>query len=168
MGCAEVRSPFAGSLRVSLKQRFFPLPGQEGGHCFPGFADRTVDRPHAVLLPSCLDRSGKLDRPDHPKTVFDNDWSGRCTNFRAGESFETTVERVYGTRPTGDGRSVCRSGPVNRSPRRTHRSIQRPPRRLKLGNCCCDSKKRFDKLARAVKIKSIICASVSPDQSGES
>ena len=26
-GCAEVRSSFAGSLRVSLRYKFFPLPG---------------------------------------------------------------------------------------------------------------------------------------------
>ena len=31
MWCAEGRSPFAGSLRVSLRYTFFPLPGQEGG-----------------------------------------------------------------------------------------------------------------------------------------
>jgi hypothetical protein len=31
MGCAEGRSPFAGSLRVSLSYKFFPLPGQERG-----------------------------------------------------------------------------------------------------------------------------------------
>ena len=31
MGCAEGRSPFAGSLRVPLRNNFYPLPGQEGG-----------------------------------------------------------------------------------------------------------------------------------------
>ena len=31
MGCAEGRSHFAGSLRVSLRYIFFALPGQEGG-----------------------------------------------------------------------------------------------------------------------------------------
>ena len=31
MGCAEGRSPFAGSLRVSLRYDFSPLPGQGGG-----------------------------------------------------------------------------------------------------------------------------------------
>ena len=31
MGCTEGRSPFAGSLRVSLSYKFFPLPGEEGG-----------------------------------------------------------------------------------------------------------------------------------------
>ena len=30
-GCAEGRSPFAGSLRVSLRYKFFPRPGQDGG-----------------------------------------------------------------------------------------------------------------------------------------
>ena len=32
MGCAEGQSPFAGSLRVSLRYQLFPLPGQEWGH----------------------------------------------------------------------------------------------------------------------------------------
>ena len=31
MECAEGPSPFAGSLRVSLRYDFYPLPGQEGG-----------------------------------------------------------------------------------------------------------------------------------------
>jgi hypothetical protein len=30
MGCAEERSPFAGSLRESLRYKFYPLPGQVG------------------------------------------------------------------------------------------------------------------------------------------
>ena len=30
MGCAEGRSPIAGSLRVSLRYDIFPLPTQEG------------------------------------------------------------------------------------------------------------------------------------------
>ena len=29
-GCAEGHSPFAGSLRVSLRYKFFPLSAQEG------------------------------------------------------------------------------------------------------------------------------------------
>ena len=29
-GCAEGRSPFAGSLRVSLRYDFFPLPARKG------------------------------------------------------------------------------------------------------------------------------------------
>ena len=31
MGCAEGRSPSVGSLRVSLRYDFSPLPGHEGG-----------------------------------------------------------------------------------------------------------------------------------------
>jgi len=31
MGCTEGQSPFVGSLRVSLRYNFFPIPGEEGG-----------------------------------------------------------------------------------------------------------------------------------------
>ena len=39
---AEGRSPFAGSLRVSLRYKFIPLPGQEGGQ---GMVERVFQHP---------------------------------------------------------------------------------------------------------------------------
>ena len=46
MGCAEGRSPFAGSLRVSLRYNFFPLPGQEGGQ---GDGRKGFSAPHTLV-----------------------------------------------------------------------------------------------------------------------
>jgi hypothetical protein len=47
MGCAEGQSPFAGSLRVSLSYKFFPLPGQEGGK---GDGRKVFQHPAIILI----------------------------------------------------------------------------------------------------------------------